>query len=171
MTQGQKDRDEKFIRRCIDLADKAVKMGDLPFGSVVVLDDKIISEGYNEAFNKKEVCRHAEMVALIDAQKKLNEQELSKSTIYSSVEPCPMCSFAIRELKIKRIVFGLHSPFMGGYTRWDVLKDTGMSTTLSDFFGKPPTIQTDVLKEEVKEGWKRWNKDLWERFETDGIFQ
>src|SRR5260221_357927 len=106
--------DEQYISRCIELSDQATKNGDFPFGSIVVLNDKIISQGYNQALNKKEVYRHAEMLALLDAQKKLSADELSQCVIYTNVEPCPMCAFAIQELNIKRVVFGLRSPIMGG---------------------------------------------------------
>src|ERR1035437_4126701 len=106
------NKDEFYIKKCIDLADYSAKNGDFPFGSVIVLDDKVISERYNESLSKNQVYRHAEMLAIIDAQNKLSKSELSECVIYSSVEPCPMCSFAIQELNIRRVVFGLRSPIM-----------------------------------------------------------
>ena len=60
-----------------------------------------------------------------------------------------MCSFMIREYKIKRVVFALHSPYMGGFSRWPILKDTELSK-LSPFFSTPPEIIGGFLEEEAK---------------------
>lgn len=158
------------MRRCIELAETGGKMGDFPFGSVVVLDDKIVSGEYNEAFQKNEVYRHAELLALLGAQKKLSRDELSRCTIYSSVEPCPMCAFAIQELNIRRVVFGLRSPIMGGYTKWKILQDEQINEAFPNTFGRIPEITSDVLKSEVIEGWRRWNLSKWKKLINKGVF-
>jgi len=164
-------QDEQYIRRCIHLAHQAGESGDFPIGSLVVLDNVIISERYNESFAKKEVYRHAELLALADAQKKLNRDQLSECTLCSSVEPCPMCSFAAQELNIKRVIFGLKSPIMGGYSRWSILQDKKLNETFPNSFGRAPEIVTDILKDAVIEGWKQWNNEKWERLYNKGVFR
>lgn len=163
-------KDEKFILKCIHLASIAGSNGEFPFGAIVVLNGLVISEGQNEAFTKKEVCLHAEMIALTSAQKKLTRDELSECTLYSSVEPCAMCSFAIQELNIKRVVFGLRSPIMGGFSKWSILQDEQINTTFPNTFGRAPEIVPDILKNEVIEGWKMWNNEKWERMHNKGVF-
>ena len=165
------NHDESFIKRCIDLGDEAAKCGDFPFGSVVVMDGKVISEGYNELLAKNQIYRHAEMLALTEAQRKLSKEELTRCAIYSNVEPCSMCSFAIQELNIRRVVFGLRSPIMGGFSKWKILQDEELNKTFPNSFGRTPEIVPDVLKGKVIEGWKRWNKVKWERLLAKGVFK
>lgn len=165
------NHDEDFIKRCIELGDEAAKAGDFPFGSVVVLDGKIVSEGRNELLAKNQIYRHAEMLALTETQGKLSKEELARCVIYSNVEPCPMCAFAIQELNIRRAVFGLRSPIMGGFSKWKILQDEELNKTFPNTFGKTPEITPDVLKSEVIEGWKRWNEEKWERLLAKGVFK
>ncbi len=164
------NKDEQYIRKCIKLAEIGGKTNDFPFGSVVVLEDEIISERYNEALQKNEVYRHAELLALLDAQNKLSKDELSRCTIYSSVEPCPMCAFAIQELNIRRVVFGLQSSIMGGYTKWRILQDEQINKIFPNTFARTPEIIPDVLKDEVIRGWKMWNLTKWEKLISKEVF-
>jgi len=164
-------QDEEYIKRCVDLARQAGELGDFPYGALVVLNNEIVSEKYNESFAKNEVYRHAEMLALVDAQKKLNRDQLSECTLYTSVEPCPMCAFAIQELNIKRVVFGLKSPIMGGYSKWSILQDQEINQTFPNSFGRAPEIVGDVLKEAIIDGWKQWDNDKWERLYNKGVFR
>lgn len=158
------------MRICINLAKLAAKNGDFPFGSIVVLGNEIVGRGYNTAMTKNEICLHAEILALVHAQKRLSRKKLSQCTIYSTVEPCPMCSFAIRELNIKRVVFGLRSPFMGGYSRWMILQDKKLGRILPKIFSRIPKIVPDIFKEEVVKGWEDWNKKSWDDFCENGLF-
>ena len=64
-------------------------------------------------------------------------------------EPCPMCSFMIREHKIKKVVFALPSPFMGGHSKWNILADTELSH-FSPFFASPPKVIGPILEKEAK---------------------
>ncbi|MGC9350769.1 MAG: nucleoside deaminase, partial [Sulfurovum sp.] len=117
---------EKFIRRCIELAQEALDNGDNPFGSVVVKENKIIAEARNNALHD-DITDHAEILAMRKARKALGTPDLSGCTLYSNCEPCPMCSFMMREQKIEEVVFALRTPHMGGYSRWDILQDQGLA--------------------------------------------
>lgn len=149
--------DEAFMRECLELAEKAGRTGDLPFGAVVVREHTIIGRGYNTLIQKREVDGHAERIALLQAQKLLHSRTLSDCTLYSNVEPCPMCSFLIRELGVRKVVFGLPSFVMGGYSKFNILQDTGLSNVVPDYFAPPPIIVGGVLKKECTEIWKHWD--------------
>ena len=119
----QTKEDEKFIRKCIELSNEAVKNGDAPFGAIVVQEGKIIAEASNES--RAKTSDHAEIIVMHKAKKFLKGNDLLSCTLYSNCEPCPMCSFMAREYKLEKIVFAMPSPFMGGYSRWNILEDKG----------------------------------------------
>ena len=152
-----KKEDEKYMRRCIQLSEKALKFGDNPFGCVIAGKDGIIVETRNK-IKENDITNHAEILAMREAQKLLKTSILSEYTIYSNCEPCPMCAFMIRELKFKRVVFALLSPQMGGYSKWNILEDKEL-IKFKPFFSNPPKVVTGILKEEAeavfkKAGWE-----------------
>jgi len=137
--------DEKFIRRCIGLSQKSMDDGGAPFGALIVKDGEVIAESENKAQSK--ISDHAEILVLDKAHKKLGTADLSTCILYSNCEPCPMCSFMIREYKIKKVVFSVLSPLMGGYSKWKILQDEELAK-MPDFFGKPPEVIAGLLEEE-----------------------
>lgn len=169
MSQVSLEQDQYFMRRCIELANASGKAGDLPFGSIVVLGGEILGEGSNLLQQTKQIDRHAERIALLQAQERLQSRVLKGCTVYTTVEPCPMCSFPIRELHISRVVSGLRSPVMGGYTRFGVLQDTGISDKVLGYFGVPPEIVEGVLRDECMESWKVWAPEVWDGFVKNGV--
>lgn len=142
-----REYDEKFMRRCIELSQESVDSGDAAFGSLIAIDDRLVAEGLNDY--KTKISEHAEIVALNNAHKALNSSDLSACTLYTSCEPCPMCSFMIREFKIKRVVFALPSLHMGGYSKWPILQDTGL-TAFYPIFGHPPEVTGGFMEAEAK---------------------
>lgn len=139
--------DEKFMLRCIALSQEAVNSGDAAFGSLITIDENLIAEGLNDY--KTRISEHAEIVALNKAHQVLGTSDLSLCTLYTSCEPCPMCSFMIREYKIKRVVFALTSYYVGGYSKWPILQDTGLSL-LKPIFSDPPEILGGFMEKEAK---------------------
>jgi tRNA(adenine34) deaminase len=142
-----KKLDLKFIQQCIDLSEKSLKKGDAPFGALVVKNGKIIAKATNNA--KRRIYDHAEVVALDKAHKTLKTSNLSACTLYSNCEPCPMCSFMAREYKVSRVVFALPSPFMGGYTKWNILGDKEISQ-FPPYFHHPPQVISGILEAQAK---------------------
>jgi tRNA(adenine34) deaminase len=142
-----KPYDEKYMLRCIELSQQSLDSGDATFGSLITINDTLVAEAGNEY--QSSISQHAEIVVLNKAHQHLGKSNLSECTLYTSCEPCPMCSFMIREYKIKRVVFALHSPYMGGFSRWPILADTDLST-LTPFFSTPPEIIGGFLEEEAK---------------------
>ncbi len=97
--------DKKYIDIAVELAKKAAKKGDFPVGAVIVKNDKIISKAYNTKERKKNAIQHAEILAIEKACKKLKTWHLEQCTLYSSLEPCMMCTGAIMQARIKKVVY------------------------------------------------------------------
>lgn len=153
-------QDEKYIQRCIELSKEALDRGDMPFGCVVVKDNQVISETRNIAHTTGFIDDHAEMLAMREAQSRLGTKDLSTCTFYSSFEPCPMCAFVMRELKFKRIVFSLLSKDMGGYSRWNILKDELLNKKYPHHFGPVPEVVTGILASDARAVWDLRDKNI-----------
>jgi len=140
------NKDVQFIKECIELSKKSLKSGDKPFGAIVVLNGKVVSRAINNS--KKKVYEHAELIALDKASKKLGKIDLTGCTLYSNCEPCPSCSFFIREYHISRLVYAISSLGMGGVSRYSVLKDKGLNR-FKPYFGDVPEVIPNVLEAEA----------------------
>lgn len=103
LSQEQK---ESFMQRAIDLSDSGMENNfGGPFGAVIVKDAKIIGEGFNKVISSNDPTAHAEVTAIREASKNLNNFDLSGSVIFTSCEPCPMCLAAIYWANIDEIYF------------------------------------------------------------------
>ena len=98
--------DEKYMKIAIKQAKKALSIGEVPIGAVIVEDNKIIAYGYNKRETKQNALLHAELVAIDKACKKLGSWRLSDCTLYVTLEPCAMCGGAIINSRIGRVVYG-----------------------------------------------------------------
>ncbi|USP14531.1 tRNA adenosine(34) deaminase TadA [Vibrio gazogenes] len=98
--------DERFMRRAIQLAHQAELEGEVPVGAVLVKDDQIIAEGWNRSITAHDATAHAEIQVLRKAGQVLENYRLVDSTLYVTLEPCPMCAGALLHSRVKRIVFG-----------------------------------------------------------------
>ena len=154
-------RDLQMMERCLELAQRGADKGELPFGAVIVSRGQVVAEATNCVSAEGDVTRHAVLVALSEAQKVLKRKWLQDCTLYSIVEPCPMCSFPAREARIGRVVFALSSPVMGGFSKWDVLKDDDLSSKLPEVFGPPPEIISGLLSAQAERVWSRWHPLAW----------
>jgi tRNA(adenine34) deaminase len=90
------DIDIRMMRRCVELSAAAVQAGELPFSCVICKEGEIVVETTNRVMRDADVTRHAEIIAISEAQRVLGRKDLSDCTLYSIVERCPMCSFPIR---------------------------------------------------------------------------
>ena len=107
------DIDETFMNLAIDEAKKAEQMNEVPIGAVIVYQDKVIARGFNIRETSQSALSHAELIAIEEANQKLESWRLEKCTLYVTLEPCPMCAGAIIQSRIKRVVFGAYDPKAG----------------------------------------------------------
>ena len=102
-----------YMRQALKNAKKAFKINEIPVGCVIVCENKIISQGYNQRNKKNNVLYHAEIIAINKACKKINDWRLENCILYSTLEPCAMCAGAILQARIKKIIFGCHNHKFG----------------------------------------------------------
>lgn len=105
--------DEKYMKEALRQAKKAADLGEAPIGAVIVQDNRIIARGYNTRESKKKATGHAEIMAIERACKKLGGWRLPNSSIYVTLEPCPMCSGAVIAARIDRLYFGAYDSKSG----------------------------------------------------------
>lgn len=86
---------------------------EVPIGAVVVLDDVILGRGHNRPISQHDPTAHAEMIALREAARLVNNYRLPETTLYVTVEPCLMCMGALLHARVRRLVFGCHEPKAG----------------------------------------------------------
>jgi len=99
-------QDELFMRRAMVLAEQAEAEGEVPVGAVLVKDGEIIAEGWNRSIGTHDATAHAEIQTLRKAGQKLENYRLLDTTLYVTLEPCPMCAGALLHSRVKRVVFG-----------------------------------------------------------------
>lgn len=100
------EADRSFMRMALEEAQAAGMAGEIPVGAVVVADGKVIARGGNETLRSGDPTAHAEIVALRAAAAALANHRLTNTTLYVTLEPCPMCAGAIAEARCRRIVYG-----------------------------------------------------------------
>ena len=162
--------DRTMMARCIDLSVRSGKEGEYPYGAVIRRADKVFVESINRVAHEHDVTRHAEVVAISQAQKELGTVSLDDCMIYVSAEPCAYCSYAIRESRIARVVYGLRSPHMGGVLKWNVLADDDLSSTMPEVFAPPPEIIAGFMAHEVEQALLAWNPLVWTAVKRRGLF-
>ncbi len=105
--------DEAFMRRALELAQLAQEKGEVPVGSVVVLEERVLGEGWNRPISAADPTAHAEIQALRAAASALRDYRLTGATLYVTLEPCVMCAGAMFHARIGRVVFGASDPKTG----------------------------------------------------------
>lgn len=101
------------MRRALELAQRAEAQGEVPVGAVIVVEGRIIGQGWNQPIGSHDPTAHAEVVALRDAAARLGNYRLSGSTLYVTLEPCPMCAGAIVHARVDRVIYAAPDPRSG----------------------------------------------------------
>ncbi|MCD5993802.1 tRNA adenosine(34) deaminase TadA [Pseudomonas sp. CDFA 602] len=145
-----RSRDQNFMREALELAAQGALLGEVPVGAVVVQNGEIIGRGYNCPISGSDPSAHAEMVAIRDAARALDNYRLPGSTLYVTLEPCSMCAGLIVHSRVTRVVYGALEPkagivqsqgqfFSQGFLNHRVLVEGGVlgeecGAMLSEFF-------------------------------------
>ncbi|MCI8342116.1 MAG: nucleoside deaminase [Firmicutes bacterium] len=104
---------EMYMAKALEEAKRAFEMDEVPIGAVIVYDGKIIGRGCNRRNSDKNPLSHAEIIAIYEAAKYMNDWRIEDCTLYVTVEPCPMCAGAIVQARIPKVVFGTENPKAG----------------------------------------------------------
>jgi tRNA(adenine34) deaminase len=105
--------DEGYMRAALELARVAESREEVPVGAVVVVDDAIVGEGYNQPIASCDPTAHAEIVAIRDAARRIGNYRLTGATLYVTIEPCQMCVGAMVHARVARLVYGTREPKAG----------------------------------------------------------
>lgn len=138
------EQDEYFMRQAMMLAAKAEEQGEVPVGAILVKDGKIVAQGWNRSIGSHDATAHAEMQVLREAGQALQNYRLLDTTLYVTLEPCPMCAGALLHSRVKRIVYGAPD-----------LK-AGAAGTVLNVFTSPAafhyaTVEKGLLEDECRE--------------------
>ncbi len=135
------------MRRCLELAEQSLRSGETPVGSLIVRGDRILGEGLEGTRTHLDPTAHAEVQAVRAACTSEQTLDLSGATLYTTVEPCVLCAYAIRRAKISAVVYGIPAGQAGGITsRYDILADRELTG-----WPAPPEIVAGVLAAECRE--------------------
>ena len=105
--------DIKWMEKALELARKAEQAGEVPVGAVIVKDNQLIAEGWNQPITSHDATSHAEIMAMREAGKKLNNYRLINTVMYVTLEPCSMCVGAMIHARIAKVVYGASEPRTG----------------------------------------------------------
>ena len=100
------DQDQYWMQKALEYADKAEQQNEIPVGAVLVKNGELVSAGWNQSISNHDPSAHAEMMAVREAGKKIENYRLIDCTLYVTLEPCPMCAGLLVHSRIKRLVYG-----------------------------------------------------------------
>lgn len=153
---GMKNIQEKYMREAIKQAKKALALGEVPIGCVIVHQDRIIGRGYNRRNTDKSTLSHAEITAIRKASRIIGDWRLEECTIYITLEPCQMCAGAIIQARIPEVVMGCMNPKAGcGGSVLNILQ--------MPQFNHQASVARGVLEQECSSLLKTFFADLRER--------
>lgn len=105
--------EEKFMKLALKEAQKAQNIDEVPIGAILVKDGKVVARAHNKKNTTKNALYHAEILALLKYQKKIKDWHFDGVTLYTTLEPCPMCSGAIINFRVEKVVFGAYDKKAG----------------------------------------------------------
>lgn len=149
---------EKYMRLALKEAQKGYEKDEVPVGAIIVKDNKIIAKAYNQKEEKTDTTKHAEIIAIQKASKKLNNWRLEDCSMYVTLEPCTMCTGAIINSRIKNLYIGAMDEKTGACG--------SVLNIVEDYkFNHVVNVYRDILTEECKQILQSFFKDLRKRKE------
>lgn len=140
------DSYNKYMLECIELGREALQKGNPPVGSLLVYHDEIIGRGIESGRSSGDLTQHAEILAVKDALAKGYRDVLHESVMFSTHEPCMMCSYLIRHHKIAKLIFGISVPLVGGQSsEFNILETENIPK-----WGRKPEIESGILQHECE---------------------
>ena len=132
---------ETHMAQAIIEAQKADAKNEVPVGAVVVLDGEVIGRGFNQPISSCDPCAHAEVIALRDAAKNIQNYRLADATLYVTIEPCTMCAGAIVHSRVAKLVYGATEPKSGVVESQEVIFE-------KPYFNHQLEVEAGVMAEE-----------------------
>ena len=151
--EAQRKLDEKYMKEAIRQAKKAYAIREVPIGCVIVYEGRIIGRGDNRRTIDKNTLAHAELQAIRKASKKMDDWRLEDCTMYVTLEPCQMCSGALVQSRIKRVVVGCMNPKAG-------CAGSVMNLLQVPEFNHQVELTTGVLEEQCSSMLKQFFREL-----------
>ncbi|CAN5656669.1 tRNA adenosine(34) deaminase TadA [soil metagenome] len=149
--QPDRERDLTMMRRALELAKQASERGEVPVGAVVSRGDEILAVAANEREATQDPTAHAELLALREAAKRLGSWRLTGCTLYSTLEPCPMCAGAAYAARISRLVYAAADPKAGfAGTLHDLPKDARLNHNFQAEHGLLEAEAAELLRDFFK---------------------
>ncbi len=137
-----------FMNEALKEANKAYDKGEIPIGAIIVKNNKIISKAHNLKESKNNACKHAELIAIEKASRKLKNWRLLDCTIYVTMFPCPMCASAINQSRISKLVYGTIPKYANKELISSILNDKN--------YGNPVKIVDKILEKDCTQLLKKF---------------
>ncbi|GAA0198896.1 tRNA adenosine(34) deaminase TadA [Kangiella japonica] len=145
------EQDHQYMQRAFELAETAKEKGEVPVGAVLVKSGEVIAEGFNQPILNNDPTAHAEVVALREAGKVLNNYRLVDTTVYVTLEPCAMCAMALVHARVTRVVYATEDSRTGaGGSILNILNH--------ESFNHHCEVESGLLKEQCSEQLKAFFK-------------
>lgn len=143
-TETTEQNDKRWMREALSHAKNAAANGEVPVGAVLVKDNELISFGSNSPIRDNDPTAHAEITALRQGAKALNNYRLPETTLYVTLEPCIMCMGAIVHARVQRLVIGATDPKSGAaYSIYNIGNDTLLNHSIA--------LDKGILKDECRD--------------------
>jgi len=142
--------DRAFMQEAIELAKEAELNGEVPVGAVITLDNKIIGRGFNQVISLTDVTAHAEILAIKDASKTINNYRLKNTCMYVTLEPCHMCAKALIDARVSKLIYSTFEPKSGAIISIDNLYEKPFNHNIEYQHGLLQAESSKILKEFFK---------------------
>lgn len=161
-------KDIDWMQQAFAMAARAETLNEVPVGAVVVLDGKIIGEGWNQPISGCDPTAHAEIMALRDAARRVNNYRLPGATLYVTIEPCTMCAGAIVHSRLARVVFAALEPKAGAVVSCTKVLDQPQMNHKLEYEGGVCGEQASEMMQRFFQRRRQESKDLKKRQQVTG---